>query len=85
MHDVLAHPPIPSSRLSYSAYICYFRLQVRDELNCPVAMGLGYGYMFNMDAMNCFGDEVNMAFKVILEFANYSSRRNGREKGEGET
>jgi class 3 adenylate cyclase len=37
---------------------------VRRRLGNPVAVGIGYGEILDLDAMNCFGDEVNMAFKL---------------------
>lgn len=37
---------------------------MRNECNGLVASGLGYGDILDLDAMNCFGDEVNMAFKL---------------------
>ena len=52
--------------------------QIRNQLGCPVAMGLGYGTMFDLGAVNCFGDEVNMAFKVHAEDGSLSDRAGSR-------
>lgn len=46
-----------------SSYETFFE-QVRRRLGNPVACGIGYGTILDLNAMNCLGDEVNMAFKL---------------------